>query len=55
MKTILELEREGAATAAANNKLIEPVPRTIGHDVRWLLNRTTGYVELNHPMLAQLL
>lgn len=54
MKTILELEREGASAAAANNKLIEPVPRTIGHDVRWLLNRTTGYVELNHPMLAQL-
>lgn len=54
MKTILELEREGASAAAANNKLIEPVPRTIGHDIRWLLNRTTGYVELNHPMLAQL-
>ncbi len=50
-----ELTRRGAdALAAQQTRLIEPLPRTISPDTRWVRNTATGYVELCNELMRPL-
>ena len=51
------LQREGAAAFAQSaeaKRLIEAIPRTISAHERWLVNMTTGRVELASPLMLPL-
>ncbi len=51
------LQREGAAALAQSadaKRLIEAIPRTISAHERWLVNMTSGRVELASPLMLPL-
>ena len=54
-RTAMLVQRAGAEDLAkANNRLIEPLPRTISAHERWLVNLTTGRIEVASPMMLTL-
>lgn len=48
------IQRPGVDDVAANNRLIEPIPRVISGLERWLVHLPTGRIEMMSPIMAEL-